>query len=146
MQIRFLLLSFFFAVMVSSGLIHSAWAQTQTIYVIANMDVQDSALSRTDIQNIYLGKKTKWGNNQGINFTALGGGSCHEAFVKEYVGRTDFQFQNYWKKQIFTGNGQPPRSFNSEAELIDYVSRTSGAIGYSCVPPAGGNVKTLTIN
>ncbi len=120
-------------------------AQSETIYVFANKNVADSALSQADIQNIYLGKKDKWDNNQGINFTALSQGNCYEAFIREFVGRTPFQFQNYWKKQIFTGKGQPPRGFDSVTELVDYVSRTTGAIGFSCTPPDTGKVKVLTI-
>lgn len=121
-------------------------AQSETIYIFANMNVADSALTQNDIQNIYLGKKDQWNDNQRIHFTALKNGPCYESFVRQYVGRSPFQFQNYWKRQIFTGKGQPPRGFDSPSALVDYVSRTSGAIGYSCTPPDSGKVKTLTIN
>lgn len=120
-------------------------AQSETIYIFANKNVTDSSLSQADIQNIYLGKKDKWDNNQGINFTALSQGDCYETFIRQLVGRTPFQFQNYWKKQIFTGKGQPPRGFDAHDELVDYVSRTPGAIGFSCTPPDTGRVKILTI-
>lgn len=121
-------------------------AQPETMYVFVNVNVPDNTLTQSDLQNIYLGKKEKWGNSQSINFTALNSGTCQENFIKQFVERTPFQFQNYWKKQIFTGKGQPPRGFDSETSLIDYVSRTSGAIGYSCSPPDSGKVKILTIN
>jgi ABC-type phosphate transport system substrate-binding protein len=133
-------------VIIAFALVNPVSAQPETIYVFANINVPDSALAQGEIQNIYLGKKDKWSDNQKINFTALSSGQCHEAFIKQYVKRTDFQFQNYWKQQIFTGKGQPPRGFASEAELIDYVSRTAGAIGYSCTMPDTGKVKMLTIN
>lgn len=120
-------------------------AKSEPIYVFANPNVGDSVLTPSDIQNIYLGKKDKWRDNQGINFTALSDGECYEAFIRQFVERTPFQFQNYWKKQIFTGKGQPPRGFDSPDELVDYVSRTSGAIGFSCTPPDTGRVKILTI-
>ena len=138
--------AFLLAAIVACIMFQPAQAQAETVYVIANINVADTSLTQTEIQNIYLGKKDKWNDNQKINFTALAGGPCHETFLKQHVGRSDFQFQNYWKKQIFTGQGQPPKSFASDAELIDYVSRTSGAIGYSCTPPDTGKVKTLTIN
>lgn len=121
-------------------------AQSETIFVIANPNVPDSTLTQSELQNIYLGKKDKWSDNQKINFTDLSSGPCHEAFIQQYVNRTDFQFQNYWKKQIFTGQGQPPRGFDAEADLIDYVSRTSGAIGFTCTQPDAGKVKILTVN
>ena len=120
-------------------------AQTETIYVFTNVNVADNYLSQADLQNIYLGKKDKWSNNQAINFTALNDGQCYESFIRQFVERTPFQFQNYWKKQIFTGKGQPPRGFDSPSELVDYVSRTSGAVGFSCTPPDTAKVKLLTI-
>ena len=116
-----------------------------TIYVFANLNVADRVLTQPDLQKIYLGKKVKWADKQGINFTALSSGTCLETFIKEYVKKTPFQFQNYWKKQIFTGKGQPPRGFDNEAELVDYVSRTSGAIGFSCTQPDITMVKILSI-
>jgi ABC-type phosphate transport system substrate-binding protein len=146
MMKRLFFLPLFLAAIIAFTLVHPVSAQAETVYVFVNSNVPDSALTQTEIQNIYLGKKDKWNDNQKINFTALNGGACHEAFLKQDVGRTDFQFQNYWKKQIFTGQGQPPRSFGSDAELVDYVSRTTGAIGYSCTQPDTGKVKILTIN
>lgn len=145
MMKKFFLLSLIVAAIITPAVMHPAPAHAETVYVFVNAGVPDGALTQTEIQNIYLGKKDKWNDNQKINFTALSSGPCLEAFLKQHVARTDFQFQNYWKKQIFTGQGQPPRAFASDAELIDYVSRTSGAIGYSCTQPAPGKVKMLTI-
>ena len=31
---------------------------------------------------------------------------------------------------MFTGKGNPPKSFDTEEALIDYVAKTSGTIGY----------------
>ena len=40
---------------------------------------------------------------------------------------------------------KPPLEFETDADLIDYVSRTSGAIGYSCTQPDITMVKILSI-
>ncbi|MEW6079640.1 MAG: hypothetical protein AB1724_17670 [Thermodesulfobacteriota bacterium] len=145
-RVYLLMLLLLAAITVLASPVKPVSAQSETIYVIANLNVPDSALSKSELQNVYLGKKDKWSDNQKINFTELNSGPCHEAFLQQHVGRTDFQFQNYWKKQIFTGQGQPPRGFDAEADLIDYVSKTSGAIGYSCTKPDSAKVKILTIN
>lgn len=142
----FLLLFLFATIAALASPVNSVSAQSGTIYVIANMNVPDNALTRNDIQDIYLGKKDKWSDSQKINVTDLNSEQCHKEFVQHYVKKTDIQFQNYWKRQIFIGQGQPPRGFSSDADLIDFVSRTSGAIGYSCTKPDAGKVKILTIN
>ena len=146
MLARYLLFPLFFAAMIAFVPAGPAMAEPETIYVFVNNNVPDSELTRMEIQNIYLGRKDRWSDNQRIIFTTLGQGRCQEAFISQYVQRTSTQFDNYWKRQIFTGQGQPPRSFASESDLIDHVSRTTGAVGYSCTPPDTGKVKVLTIN
>ena len=145
MTIRAFCLAIVCAVMTVFVYADSAPAESQTVFVFVNKGVPDNAVSQTEIQNIYLGRKDRWSDNQKIAFTSLTDGLCHESFIRHYVNRTTFQFQNFWKKQIFTGKGQPPRSFGSDAALVDYVSRTTGAIGYSCSPPDTGKVKLLSV-
>lgn len=140
-----ILLPLFFIMTAAFTLINPVSAQSETIYVFANLNVADRVLTQPDLQKIYLGKKNKWIDNQGINFTALSNGTCLETFIKKFVKKSPFQFQNYWKKQIFTGKGRPPLEFETDADLIDYVSRTSGAIGYSCTQPDITMVKILSI-
>jgi len=123
-----------------------SWGQPKTIYVFVNKDVPDQALASPQLKNIYLGKKDKWNNNQNITCTTLHSGQCQETFIQQYVKKSQFQYQNYWKKQIFTGMGQPPRAFDSPDQMVDFVSRTTGAIGYSCIPPDTNKVKLLTVN
>lgn len=121
-------------------------ARAETLYVFSNRDVTDASITQTELKNIYLGKKDKWSDNQKVVCTTLNPGPCFADFIKQYVKISDLQYQNYWKKQIFTGTGQPPRGFDSEADLVDYVSKTTGAIGYSCSQPDTGKVKIMTVN
>jgi len=54
----------------------------------------------------------------------------HKLFLKQYVHKSPGRWKTYWKRMVFTGKGLSPKSANSEAELIDLVARTKGAIGY----------------
>jgi hypothetical protein len=36
----------------------------------------------------------------------------------------------YWQKQIFSGRGVPPEEKQSDEEVLEYVSKNVGAIGY----------------
>jgi hypothetical protein len=36
----------------------------------------------------------------------------------------------YWQKQIFSGRGVPPEEKESDEEVLEYVSKNVGAIGY----------------
>ena len=69
-----------------------------------------------------------------------------QSFLKKYVGKSSSEFKNFWNKILFTGAGVPPTPFNSEADMVEYVKKTKGAIGYidSSTPHSG--VKTVKIN
>jgi hypothetical protein len=41
---------------------------------------------------------------------------------KKYVGM--------WDKKLYTGGKTPPRLFKTPKQLIDFVTQTSGAIGF----------------
>ena len=73
------------------------------------------------------------------------GGPAHAAFLKEYLGQNDDALQNYYRSLVFTGKGSMPRILHSDAEVVAYVAKTRGAIGYvSSTAPVDG-VKTLAV-
>jgi len=104
-------------------------AQNGGVALIAHADVPANPLSKTDVQNLFLGKKTKI-EAASVTIVILQEGAAHEQFLKEYLSRTPDQYMKYWKKLIFTGEGKAPKSFATEAELLDYVEKTEGVIGY----------------
>lgn len=114
------------------------------VVVIVNPSVPESTLSAKEIKDIYLGKKTSWGNGSKINFVVLNG-DTHDTFLSTFVKKTAAQFNTFWKKQVFTGKGSPPQAFDSNQAMIDFVSRTPGAIGYVSGSADVSNVKTITV-
>lgn len=114
------------------GLCLSAPADDATgpVVVIASTAGSSDSLSKGDLKNAYLNKKTKWPGGKKMVLTVLAEGEVHKAFLKKYVGKSPSQFRNYWKRQVFTGKGRAPKSFKTEKALAEYVAKTPGAIGY----------------
>jgi len=98
--------------------------------VIVNENVAIQELSRADAAKVFLGKKKTWDNGDPIVAGTLEAGTVHDAFIQQVVKKSNAQFATYWKKLVFTGRGQAPKSFASEADLAAFVARTPGAIGY----------------
>jgi ABC-type phosphate transport system substrate-binding protein len=121
----------------------------QNIIIITNKSVPADSLKQEDVKNIFIGKMTSWSNNEKINFATLpNGDEIHRAFLKKFVKRTPMQYSRYWKKQIFTGKGKTPKSFETEKDLLEYVATTKGAIGYITtgqISDGINDVKVLTI-
>ena len=116
------------------------------LVLIGNRSVPVSELSGDDVQNIYLGKKKVWDNGMKVMFATLSDGEVSGQFLKEYVKKNANTFNTYWKKQVFTGGGKPPVSFDKEKDLVDYVSTTKGAVGYVSSQSVSDNVKIILIN
>lgn len=113
--------------------------------VVAHKGVGSSSLSKADIQAIFLGDKTKWNDGKPIKIAVLETGSASKKFLQSVVGKTPSQFDNYWKKLIFTGKAAAPKTFDDAAGVVQFVSSTSGAVGFVGDGQAGSSVKTLSI-
>jgi ABC-type phosphate transport system substrate-binding protein len=120
-------------------------ANAQTMVVIVNKEVPAESLSADELKLIYLGKKTFWSNNKKIELSVHQEGTVHEKFLKKYLGKTPEQFRNYWNKILYTGKGIPPTPFKTEKEVVEYVEKTEGAVGYVSAGTARDGVKTVSI-
>jgi ABC-type phosphate transport system substrate-binding protein len=108
----------------SSGI---AWAE---IVIIAHQNVPETTVSKHDLQEIFLGKRVQWKDNTAIHPVTVKDQELHSAFLKQYIKKSFAKWNAYWKHMVFTGNGTPPKQFDTQQELVDYVVNTTGAIGY----------------
>ena len=79
---------------------------------------------------MFLGKKRRWDDGTLVKATSLKGGDAHEKFCKSVLNKTPAQLMIYQKRAIFTGGARSQRSFENEEELVKYIEKTEGAIGY----------------
>lgn len=121
-------------------------ASAEDIVIIINNNVPDKAIKKEDVQKIYSGHKTKWSNNDSILLTVLPKSELHEKFLKSYVRKSPSQFKMTWKKMVFTGKGKTPQNFETIEELIDYVAKNDGAIGYVTTDSSADNVKVIKVD
>ncbi len=117
-----------------------AFAQVK---VIVHMDVTTDAIENDALERIYLGKLSRWPDNSKIIPVMLKQGDTHETFVSDLLHSNTVRFMTFWRQAVFTGRGIPPKSFDSEKELMIYVSKTPGAIGYIDISTPLNGVKTL---
>ena len=123
----------------------SAIAFAEDAVVIANKNISVSEISSSDLRDIFNGDKSTLGPGTHVAPVTLKGGPVHEAFLKTHLGKSDAAFRAAWRSQVFTGQGSMPKTFESEAAMIDYVAATPGAIGYVSKTTAHEKVKTLAV-
>lgn len=117
----------------------------QDIMIITNSDVPTDSITVSDVKKIFLGQKSEWENGSGINFFTTGQTVTHKAFLKKFVRKSSSQYKIFWKKQVFSGKGEIPKSSGSDQEMVKLVASTNGSIGYVSAGADLGKVKTLSI-
>jgi ABC-type phosphate transport system substrate-binding protein len=120
-------------------------ARAADIKVIANPSVGTSAVSADELKGVFLGTKTSLSDGSHVEPVLLKSGAVHEAFLKEYVGKTDDALNTYYRSLVFTGKGSMPKAFASDADVVSFVEKTKGAIGYVGASASAGSAKTLDV-
>jgi hypothetical protein len=112
--------------------------------VIANPSVKSSDISTDDLKNVFLSTKTALADGSQVEPVLAKAGPAHEAFLKD-LGKTDAALSTYYRSLVFTGKGSMPKICGSDAEVVDYVAKTKGAIGYVSDAASVAGVKTLAV-
>ena len=114
--------------------------------LIANNDVPESALSGGQVKDVFLGKSAQWSNGNRVMLSMLKGGEVSKTFLTTNVKKSSKQFSTFWKKAVFSGTGEMPAAFAAEADLVEFVAGTPGAIGYIDEATPHDGVKVIAIN
>lgn len=121
----------------------TAWAGD--VKVIANPSMGTESISADELKSVFLATKTALSDGSRVEPVLIKSGASHEAFLKEYLGKTDAALQTYYRSLVFTGKGSMPKTLGAEAEVLAYVAKTKGAIGYVSAGAGTAGVKTLNV-
>jgi len=123
-----------------------SFAKAQEVVVVANKSVKASDVSDGDLKDVFSGDKSSLKDGTHVVPVTLKGGPAHEAFLRKYLGKNDAAFRAAWRSLVFTGQGSMPKTFDTDAALVEYVAATPGAIGYASASAANHEgVKTLAV-
>ncbi len=119
--------------------------QAASVKVIANPSVAANAITPDDLREVFLSEKNSLRDGSRVSPVLAKGGAAHEMFVKQYLGKTSETLQTYYRSLVFTGRGLMPKVLGTDAEMVSYVARTRGAIGYVSSDANLEGVKTLEV-
>lgn len=116
------------------------------VVVVVSAENPASALSRTEVSNIFLGKLRQFPDGRPAHPVDQPEGSeVRTAFYREIGNRTPAEIKAYWSKMIFTGRGYPPPVAAGDERVKEIVAGQPGAIGYIDRVSVDGRVKVLTV-
>jgi ABC-type phosphate transport system substrate-binding protein len=134
-----------FLVVAVVGICAAVTAYAGDVKVIANPSVGASSVSADELKGVFLATKSALSDGSHVEPVLEKDGPTHEAFVKEYLGKTDAALQTYYRSLVFTGKASMPKTLAADADVVAYVAKTRGAIGYVSASASTAGVKTLDV-
>ncbi len=122
-------------------------AGAQAVKIVVNAATETGDLSTAVLTRIFLKQDKKFASGAAVfPIDQSKASATRAAFSKDFLGRSAAAVDQYWVQQIFSGRDTPPPAKSTDDEVVDFVRRTPGAIGYvsaSAEIPSG--VKTVTL-
>ena len=117
-----------------------------TYVVICNPKSSLTAVNRTFLQDAFLKRVTVWPTGEATRPVDLPPGSpIRRRFTEDVLKRTVDAVRNFWQQRIFAGRDLPPPELSDQDEVIRFVLRVPGAVGYVSADAALNGAKVLTI-
>lgn len=129
------------AAIVMLGAVHALAADVK---IIANPRVQADSITVTELRSIFLEDKRSLNDGSHVEPVLAKSGEAHEAFL-QYIGKSDDALRTHYRTLVFTGAGAMPKFLDSDAEIVLYVAKTKGAIGYVNSDSPTEGVKVVSI-
>ena len=123
-----------------------AAAQGGSFRVIVNSSNPAGSLRSAHVSDLFKGKVQRWDHGEAVApVDQSASSSVRASFSKSVHHKSVGAVQAYWQQMIFSGRGVPPAELHSNAEVVAYVQRNSGAIGYVSSSTSLNNVKVVEI-
>jgi len=116
------------------ALVFSTGSLAADLYVIANSGVN---LTVADAREVFLGEKQFSGS---IKLVPVDNAAVQEAFLAKVVKMDSAKYASSWTKKSFRDGLTPPALKSGDAEVIEFVKRTPGAVGYVSTSPSNVSV------
>jgi len=124
----------------------AALLAADNVKVVGNSATTPDSLSHRDISRIFLKQRVKFPNGQSAEPVDQPNSSPSRlAFLAEVLDMTPAQVESHWQAQVFSGRASPPPTLASDSDVLDFVRRTPGAVGYVSPGAPAGGVKVITI-
>jgi hypothetical protein len=124
-----MMLRHFFMVLSALVFFGCAHAHGGDIFVVTRPDV---TLAPGDIREIYLGDKEFSGSQR---IVPIDNQAAQAEFTAKVLAMNLNRYNTLWTKKAFRDALNPPLVKATDTEVLEYVKRTRGAVGYLSTPP-----------
>lgn len=108
-----------------------ARALAQELYVIAHSEL---GIVPGQVRDVFLGEKEF---ADSVKLVPVENAAAHQLFLDKVMGLTAVGYSGAWTRKAFRDGLNRPPVRRGDAEVIDFVRQTPGAIGYVTRAPEG---------
>jgi ABC-type phosphate transport system substrate-binding protein len=127
-----------------AALVTAASVRAQVI-VIANPSLKADSVSRNDLKAVFTGASSKIASGDRVVPVLLRQGDTHNTFTAKFLDKSPIALTMSWRGLVMSGQAAMPRTFDTEAQEVEYVAHTAGTIGYISQETPHGSVKVLAV-
>ena len=127
----------------------SSMAVAKEYFVLSSKVSIDEKIDKETVRNIYLGNKLYWKSGKRILPVHLKvTDSSFKAFLEEFIDMDHTQFTSYWRRKLFSGRAYPPKQFDKDELIIEFVKNNVDGIGVISKLPSipSEDLKFIEIN
>ena len=129
------------------ALASAATAQSSDYRIIVHPDNPADSLRASLVSKLFLKQVTNWSHGGKVRpVDKIESAPERIRFSDEILERTVGAVESYWQQQIYSGRGVPPVKVRTDREVVEYVSKNPGAIGYVSVSADLSGVKTVDLD
>jgi ABC-type phosphate transport system substrate-binding protein len=123
-------LNLFFLLLGLAGFLKPDDSFSQDFLVVGN-DTGITSLTNSELISIFKPKNNRWENNRPVIIVLPGSGSdISEAVARQVYGKSFVAVQKYWLSLVFQGRFNAPYFFNTDEEVLNFIKKNPGAIGF----------------
>jgi len=105
-----------------------------------------ASVDRRFVTEVFLKKRTRWSDDQAIRPVDLSPQSVtRRRFSKDALKRSVEAVRSYWRRIVFSGRGVPPPELDADQDIVSFVRKHRGAIGYVSLGADVSGVKVVRI-
>jgi ABC-type phosphate transport system substrate-binding protein len=114
------------------------------LVVVAGNDFSMSKLTKSEVGAIFLQKRVNGPGEQPLVPVFLPDSTDTAAeFAEKVLGKNAKQMRAYWNLKVLTGRLKPPVVVETNEELVTFLNRNPGSIGYMSESAVKSGLKVL---
>lgn len=105
--------------------------KVESIVVVVHGKSSEKSLGKTDLKNIYLGRRTTWSNGNSVTpYLRPPRSGAGFAFYRNVLKMTPAKYRYHWQSRQLSGRGTIPPTVRKGTQLVKLIAADKGAVGF----------------